>query len=76
MSKVPCGKDECAGNCVVLPGVTSNAILLNAVQMAYRKHCLSDDSIGWAELDDILLSALCEAMTDEGYLKWLKTMKI
>jgi len=50
----------------------NNNVLLHAVKMAYRKHHLSDPSIGWDELSDILLHALCEAMGDEGYDKWLK----
>ena len=49
--------------------------LLNAVQMAYRKHSLADENIGWDELGNILLNALCEAMTDEGFQKWLKSFK-
>ena len=48
------------------------ADLLGAVKWAYRKHCLEDDNIGWSELSDILRNALCEAMTDEGFTKWLK----
>lgn len=44
--------------------------LLHAVQMAYRKHHLDDDSIGWEELGNILLDALCETMGDEEFIKW------
>ncbi len=47
--------------------------LLAAVQAAYRKHCLGDDYIGWDELSNILLNALCNAMTDEGYQKWINS---
>ncbi len=50
--------------------------LLMAVQIAYRKHCLNDDSIGWNELSDILQNALCEAMTDGGYQDWLKKISL
>ena len=51
------------------------AQLLDAAQMAYRKHHLGDDSIGWDELSDILLSAICDAMTDKGYQKWLRSLE-
>lgn len=49
--------------------------LLDAVQKAYRKHCMGDESIGWEELDDILLNALCNAMGDAGYQQWLRMNK-
>ena len=48
--------------------------LLRAVQTTYRKHHLSDESIGWDELSDILLDALCESMGDVGYQKWLEAL--
>jgi hypothetical protein len=46
--------------------------LLTAVKLAYRKHCLGDDSIGWDELDKFLHNTLCEVMGDEEYQKWLE----
>lgn len=46
--------------------------LLNAVKMAYRKHHLGDTEIGWDELSDMLLDALCELMGDEEFNRWLK----
>ena len=46
--------------------------LLYAVNWAYRKHCLNDDSIGWEELSVILKDALCNAMGDEEFIIWLK----
>ena len=49
--------------------------LLYAVKMAYRKHCLDDDSIGWSELSDILKEALCNEMTDERFFYWLEDYK-
>jgi hypothetical protein len=52
--------------------IDREGILLNAVQMAYRKHHLGDDSIGWEELSDVLLDALCEVMGDSGYIEWLE----
>ena len=51
-----------------------NDQLLNAVKLAYRKHHLNDDSIGWEELSVVLLDALCDAMGDEGYEAWMKDM--
>jgi len=45
--------------------------LLSACQMAYRKHHLNDETIGWDELGDCLLDALCNSMGDDGYQKWL-----
>lgn len=46
-------------------------ILLDAIQKVYRKHCMGDDSIGWKELDDVILTALSEAMGDKGFQQWL-----
>lgn len=45
--------------------------LLYACKMAYRKHHLNDDSIGWNELSDILQEALCNAMGDSEFILWL-----
>ena len=50
----------------------ANESLLEACKAAYRKHHLDDDSIGWDELDNILLDALCNAMGDNGYQEWLE----
>lgn len=50
----------------------TNDELLEAVKLAYRKHHLGDDTIGWNELSDTLLNALCNAMGDEAYLEWVK----
>jgi len=46
--------------------------LLEAVKLAYRKHHLDDPSIGWDELSEKLLDALCNAMGADGYLEWVK----
>lgn len=51
----------------------SNELLLKAVKMAYRKHHLDDDSIGWTELSDILLIALLNAMGNEEFQRWLES---
>lgn len=51
---------------------TEHRNLIQAVKLAYRKHCLGDDSIGWDELDKFLHNTLCEVMGDEEYQKWLE----
>ena len=48
--------------------------LLYACKMAYRKHCLNDESIGWNELEEVLLEALCNHMSDEGYIIWINEL--
>lgn len=53
----------------------SDNVLLDAVQKAYRKHWLNDDSLGWEELGNILCNALCAAMGDKGYLQWIAENK-
>lgn len=45
--------------------------LLDAVKMAYRKHHLDDPSVGWDELSDVLMVALCNEMGDKGFQNWL-----
>ena len=50
-------------------------ILLVAVQKAYRKHHMGDQNIGWEELSEVLLDALCEVMTDKGFQSWLHIAK-
>lgn len=46
--------------------------LLSAVKMAYRKHWLDDDSIGWEELGEHLQSVLTAVMGDEEFVKFLE----
>ncbi|QOX81046.1 hypothetical protein FY034_18900 (plasmid) [Trichlorobacter lovleyi] len=46
--------------------------LLEAVKLAYRKHHLDDDMVGWSELSDKLCNALCNAMGDAGFQIWLE----
>ena len=48
--------------------------LLTACKMAYRKHHLNDESIGWEELSEALLDALCNAMGDDGYQAWIASL--
>ena len=49
-----------------------NAKLLTACKMAYKKHQLDDDSIGWDELGEVLCSVLCEVMGDKEFQEWVE----
>lgn len=49
--------------------------LLEAVKLAYRKHHLGDDSIGWEELSEKLGDVLCEVMGDAAFVEWMKEVK-
>ena len=49
--------------------------LLEACKLAYRKHHLGDESIGWEELGTILLDAICNEIGDDGYQKWLEDLR-
>jgi hypothetical protein len=46
-------------------------ILIEACQMAMRKHGFGDMDIGWEQLSGILHGTLVEVMGDEEYLKWM-----
>ena len=48
----------------------SGGILLDACQMAYRKHVLEDDGVGWIELSETLATALAEVMGDKAFDEW------
>lgn len=50
-------------------------ILLEAVKMAYRKHHLGDDSIGWEELSNILCNAICNTIGNESYCQWVDSLE-
>lgn len=50
------------------------ATLTAACQLAYRKHHLDDQTIGWDELSEELLNTLCNVMGDEGFLKWVNVL--
>jgi hypothetical protein len=53
----------------------ARSALLSMVKMCYRKHVLGDDNIGWTQLEDYLLHALCNDMGDDGYQKWVEAAK-
>jgi hypothetical protein len=52
--------------------VTPKDRVLRAIEMAYRKHSLADESIGWDELGDILCDELCNAYGADVYSNWVK----
>jgi hypothetical protein len=58
-----------------MPSPTNTTEDIKAVQMAYRKHHLGEEDIGWDELSTVLHNALCEAMGDEGYQRWMEFLK-
>lgn len=45
--------------------------LLEACKLAYRKHVLQDDAIGWEELGDDLNDGLVSTMGEDYYNKWM-----
>lgn len=47
--------------------------LLEAVKLAYQKHHMGRDEIGWDELSEVLHNALNNAMGANGYLEWVAT---
>lgn len=49
-----------------------NLQLTEALKLAYRKHHVGDDSIGWDELSDHLCNALCESIGDKEFQAWLE----
>jgi hypothetical protein len=49
--------------------------VIDACMMAYRKHVLNDESIGWDELGDALQNALCNYMGDGSFQSWLNEIK-
>lgn len=51
------------------------AQLEGAVRLAYRKHHLDDESIGWDELSDALKDTLCEVWGDKLFQVWLEANK-
>ncbi len=49
--------------------------LIRAVKVAYRKHHLRDDFIGWEELSDLLQDELCNAIGSDAFCDWLDSLK-
>ena len=52
--------------------LSQHKVMLKTLKMAYQKHCIGADTIGWSELDNKLLNCLCEVMGDEEFQKWEK----
>ena len=48
--------------------------LLEICKIAYRKHNLNDDSVGWEELSDILYNILVNIMGDDNFSNWLQNV--
>ena len=48
---------------------------LRGVKLAYRKHWLNDESIGWDELGNTLHVMLCNALGDDGYIEWQESLE-
>ena len=49
--------------------------MLKVLQLAYRKHHLGDESIGWDELGNSLYDVLASEMGDEEFIEWLHEVK-
>ena len=60
-------RDEQIANAQLIAEAPS---MLAALQMAYCKHHLGDDTIGWDELSEKLGDVLSNAMGIEVYVKW------
>jgi hypothetical protein len=50
--------------------------MLEALKLAYRKHSCGEESLGWTEVTDVILNAICEAIGDEGYQAWVETLDL
>jgi hypothetical protein len=48
----------------------SNAKLVEALKLTYRKHVCGDANVSWGEVSQSLLDNLCEAMGDKAYQEW------
>jgi len=48
---------------------------IEVLKLVYRKHVLNDDSIGWDELSNMLCDAICNAIGDDEFVKWLDEQK-
>lgn len=52
--------------------LSNKARRLRAIELAYRKHNLADDAIGWDELGDTLCDELCNFYGADVFTKWLE----
>lgn len=53
-----------------------NDRLLHAVLCAYAKHHLDREEIGWNDLGDILMNAICNEIGDEAFCAWIDLMRL
>lgn len=51
-----------------------NDQLMRAMKAAYRKHCLDDPSIGWDELDGLLVDTLSNVLGDKAFRQWRRSI--
>jgi len=52
-----------------------NDRLLHAVLCSYAKHHFDRDEIGWEQLDDILMNAICNEIGDDAFCSWVEMME-
>lgn len=64
------GHDLAAKRCEDL--IRQSDGLLAVAKLAYRKHHLDDQNVGWDELSDRLCDALCNVMGDARFQAWLQ----
>lgn len=46
--------------------------IIQVLKLAYQKHHMDDDKIGWDELGQIMGDTLAEVMGDEEFQKWIR----
>ena len=46
--------------------------MLELIKLLYRKHHMGDGRIGWVKLGEKMMDALCNAMGDKEYQKWVE----
>lgn len=51
------------------------AEMLEALKLAYRKHSMGDESVGWEELSERLLDTLCNVVGPQEYIKWANEIR-
>jgi hypothetical protein len=56
---------------ILCPACRAKNALIITIQMAYRKHVLNDDRVGWDELADRLQTVICESLGDPAFQVWL-----
>ncbi len=50
--------------------VCGDSTSVRSLKLAYRKHVVGDDSIGWDELSGELGNALAQIMGDDEFCEW------